>query len=275
VWETGARPERDESGRGWRIADDMGLVLTLIPGATFEMGASREANAPNFDAEAQPEEAPVHRVTLAPYFISKYEMTQGQWQRLTGKQPTDCSADPHSGVPPVADPKEPANGLNRTEAIEVLARLGLLLPTEAQWEYAARGGVDAPWWVGREKSALATAANLLDLSVRGRTIAVLNESWNDGYAALAPIGRFRPNPFGLHDVIGNVFEWCRDDFGSYSLPVEEGSGLRLGGQPGIGIVRGGSNFTFASAARSTYRLRLPAMRNANDIGVRPVRAIEE
>jgi formylglycine-generating enzyme required for sulfatase activity len=165
--------------------------------------------------------------------------------------------------------------VDRAGAIDVLGHYGLLLPTEAQWEYAARGGVEAPWWTGPDKTELATAANLSDQSTAHKTVVQNCEAWDDGWLPPAPIARYRPNPFGLHDVIGNVYEWCREDYGSYTLAVEPETGLRLGGDVGFGVIRGGSNFTPAESARAACRLRFPITRTGNDVGVRPVRVIED
>src|SRR6185503_16230246 len=96
---------------------------------------------------------------------------------------------------------------------------------------------------------------------------------DDGHVVQAPVGSFAPNPFGLCDVIGNVFEWCRDDFASYANPVEPLDGHRLGGDAATRIVRGGSYSTAARGARVSKRDSAPPELTNEAIGVRPARAV--
>ena len=220
LWEfwhvqSGSRPVANLHGSSktpWGIAGDTGMVMVLIPGGTFWMGAQREKpQDPNYDPNAKEDEKPVHKVTLEPFFLSKYEMTQGQWQRFTGNNPSHWSpattiiSERYS----LADPVE---WVNWNECHEVLFRLGLALPTEAQWEYATRAGTSTVWWTGNEASGLQDAANIADVSMKRypelQHLASLDI--DDGRIFHGVVGSYAPNPFGLHDVIGNVCEWCRD-----------------------------------------------------------------
>ena len=114
LWEfwhiqTGTKPElvtgaADVTGSPWVLSGDTGLVFVLLPGGTFWMGAQKEdPEGHNYDPLASPDEQPVHQITLAPFFLSKYEMTQGQWLRFTGENPSRYGPDfQWFGNPPAA-----------------------------------------------------------------------------------------------------------------------------------------------------------------------------
>jgi formylglycine-generating enzyme required for sulfatase activity len=115
--------------------------------------------------------------------------------------------------------------------MKVIGQYGLTLPTEAQWEYAARAGTRTLWWTGNDMDSLRGAVNLADQSA-ARTFPAMEpiQIWpdlDDGWPWTAPIGQFRANPFGLHDVHGNVWEMVQDGLHSYEYPVRPGDGLRL------------------------------------------------
>ena len=273
VWGTGDAPRRGRAG--WVVGQDTAMVLVLLPGGTFTMGTSAER-----DPVAWHNEAPAHAVRLDPFFLSKYEMTRGQWRRMAASEPSQFT-------PPRAPTEEererrdmePVDQVYWQESHDVLARLGLELPTEAQWEYAARGGTTTPWYTGASPASLRGHANLRDATARradGLRPLGVYETWlHDGYAGLAPVGSFRPNRFGLHDVIGNVSEWCRDWFQVYACPVRPGTGERIpvDAGPMRRVVRGGNRGTPAAGARVTSRTHVnPATAEAG-AGLRPSRPL--
>jgi formylglycine-generating enzyme required for sulfatase activity/serine/threonine protein kinase len=281
LWEfvhlqSGTPPARDEHNGNLHMSEESGIVLVLLPGGSFRMGAqSTNAAGENFDPRAESRESPVNTVTLAPFFMSKYEMTQGQWLRFTGRNPSVYNPTNLVG----GNLAHPVEQVSWTECNEVLDQLGLALPTEAQWEYAARSGTSTPWWTGADKESLEGAANLADQSaaragVNWPGIADWPEL-DDGFAASAPVGSFHASPFGLHDTSGNVWEWCRDLLGGYDAPVKDGDGERSPIDKRYRISRGGSFYHSAAFARSAYRNNSAPETRANHLGVRPARVLEK
>ena len=284
LWEftlvqTGDAPERDSDTGQLALTGDTGLVFVLLPGGTFLMGAqSEDPQAPNYDPQIQRgEEGPVHEIELEPFFISKYEMHQGQWTRFTGDNPSVYSPGKLLGEVAITD-THPVEQVSWELCSEVLARLGLELPTEAQWEYAARAGSTTPWTTGAEKESLLGYANLADLSAaRIGANYPTRADWpelDDGFPVHAPVGYFQPNGFGLHDMHGNVWEWCRDAYGLYSLPVHEGDGEREVFDNTNRVSRGGGFYHGPIQARSSHRNNSAPEFGINHLGLRPVRALQ-
>jgi formylglycine-generating enzyme required for sulfatase activity len=265
---SGTVPARDATGKLVET-EDTALVLVLVPGGTFWMGAQKEdPTAPNHDPEALADEAPVHRVTLSPFLLGKHEITQAQWRTMTeGEDPSAYKAGWSMGGRRLT-PRNPVDQVSWEECDRWLSRHRLRLPTEAQWEYACRAGTDAPWYSGRDVQDLARVANLRDLSCKAARAGPL--SWpyadvDDGHAWPAPVGTYDPNAFGLHDMIGNLWEWCQDVYLPYApdpaTDPEPGNALYR-------VHRSGSWLVTSSDARASCRARdVPGPRFAN-VGVR-------
>ena len=279
LWEfwhvqTGERPERDEEGK-LVLTDKTGLVFVLIPGGTFWMGAqASDPDGQNYDPQAEDEESDDGRpvtVTLDPYFLSKYEMTQGQWQRFTGLNPSGYSeGDVLSGQRITL--QNPVEQVSWEDCVDILGRLELMLPTEAQWEYGCRAGTETPWWPGAATLDLQGSANLADQFLKsngGPASWQYEPDLNDGLGAHAPVGRLRANGFGLHDVHGNVWEWCLDGYGSYENAARPGDGLREVPGASNRVSRGGSFYTLAVRARSAHRNVYSPGYRLNHLGARP------
>jgi formylglycine-generating enzyme required for sulfatase activity len=244
------------------------------------MGAERPTperprGSPNVDPGCIPSQGPVHEVDLGPFFISKYELTQGQYEQWEGENADLYVIETKDGTEDEALDR-PVVTLTWTQLRRLLRRRGLDLPTEAQWEYAARGGTTTVWWTGNDKESLRGAANLADqAAAREGAPWPQIQDWpdlDDGYAGPAPAGTYRPNPFGLHEITGNFWEWCRDRYGPYTDPVEPGTGLRItpGQDP---VLRGGSFAGVAQFAASANRNQASVDSLRPDFGARPARAL--
>jgi formylglycine-generating enzyme required for sulfatase activity len=258
------------------MREGTGLVLVLLPGGKFFMGAQKsDANGTNYDPQASADEGPVSELTLGPFFLSKYEMTQDQWLRITGKNPSAYHPGNYYGGKAVTL-LHPVEQVSWSEATRILDRFGLRLPTEAQWEYAARAGTSTSWWTGEEKASVRGAANLADgfYKSHGGPTSIPYEEWlEDEYAVHAPVGSYRANAFGLHDTMGNVFELCRDAFGKYDASVRPGDGERTVEKPISHMIRGGSFRMLTMSARSARRLDVTPDYSDFNLGVRPARGI--
>jgi formylglycine-generating enzyme required for sulfatase activity len=230
----------------------------------------------NHDLLAQPDEQPCQEITLDPFFLSKVEMTQGQWLRIMRSRPSYF--DEQDPLIESAAALHPVEQVSWESSSEALMRLGLVLPTEAQWEYAARAGTTTPWWTGADKESLAGAANIADSNYVFGFVDVRGEEWlDDGFEVHAPVGSLRPNALGLHDLAGNVWEWCQDWYGEYENKVREGDGLRLIGERDERrdrVLRGGSfDFTVSDARSAARYSDTPEFRYHN-VGLRAARALD-
>jgi serine/threonine protein kinase/formylglycine-generating enzyme required for sulfatase activity len=216
------------------LEPEMGVVLVLLPGG----------RVPVADSADQKQSEQLTRIDLDPFFLSKYEMTEGQWNRIGGRQ---------RGRGEVAESLLPAKDLLWDDCQMALVRGGWLrLPSEAQWEYGCRAGTTTPWWTGSDAESLKWAAHI-------------------GTGGVQPTGQLLPNPFGLHDVHGNLCEWCGDAF--LARGGRQGDGLR--DEPGVGYrpCRGGASSSGAGSARSSQVRGGPPDNRFGDVGLRPARDI--
>lgn len=220
------------------------------------MGAqSNDATGRNYDPQADSDEGSVHEVSLAPFFLSKYEMTEHQWILVSRDD-----AWPRS----TKNRREPASSVSWDDARTVLPEFFLALPTEAQWEYACRAGTSTPWSTGAEAASLLGSANVGDEAVA------------DNLEGAAPVGSLAANAFGMHDMHGNFWEWCLDGYdgaGDYAKTFDPESGEHASDGPRYRVFRGGGFWLGADYARSAYRSGFDAGNRHDGYGVRPVRAI--
>ncbi len=199
--------------------------MVRVEGGTFTMGATSEQGSDAFR-----DENPTHQVTLSTYYIGKYEVTQAEWQAVMGTNPSRFKGE-----------NLPVENVSWFDCQEFIRKLNELtgkqfrLPTEAEWEYAARGGNKS----NRTKYA------------GGSDIDNVAWYWDNSNKTTHPVGQKRANELGLYDMSGNVFEWCQDWFGDYSSasqtnPQGPATGRRS-------VLRGGSWYDDARHCRLSYR----------------------
>ncbi len=242
-----------------------GVSMIHVPGGKFAMGSSVGDLA-----------QPVHDVTLAPYYIDQYEVTNDRWAACVAaggcSPPTKTTSDdgrPYYGVDAFGN--YPVIYINWLEADAYCRWRGARLPTEAEWEMAARWDPDTnevseyPWGNGWDPERL----NYCDSGCYLTDQADL--SYDDGFAQTAPVGSFPAgvSPLGIHDMVGNVAEWVADWFASdyyHVSPAENPAGPASGDQR---VVRGGAwGVSLPELLRSTTRSRFVPTERGSGVGFR-------
>ncbi|MBC8869645.1 MAG: HEAT repeat domain-containing protein [Planctomycetes bacterium] len=240
--------------------NSIGMKFRLIPPGEFLMGSTEEEKARFLEeAEATNDrwskerlryEGPQHRVRITrPYYLGKYEVTQGQWQAVMGNNPSRCKESPAHPVEQVSwDAVQlflaKLNGRASAE------KMRFALPSEAQWELACRAGTTTVRHCGDSEAAL-QEHGWVKANSGGKT---------------HPVGQLRPNAFGLYDVHGNVWECCADWYTPYArAPVDDPSGRPKGT---LRVNRGGSWNGSAVSCRSARRDFIEPHRSFNFVGFR-------
>ena len=221
-----AEEERIKSQPKTFTVNGVSFELLYVKGGTFTMGCTPEQNG-----DCNNDEKPTHKVTLDDYYIGKFEVTQDLWVAVMGKNPSNKKGD-----------DLPVENVSWNDVQDFIRQLNQLtgenfsLPTEAQWEYAARGGC-------KSKGYKYSGGNILG-----------NVAWyadNSG-STPHPVGTRDPNELGLYDMSGNVWEWCYDWYGGYSSESQTNPTGPTAGS--IRVLRGGSWSYFAGLSRVSYRL---------------------
>ena len=221
-----AEAERAKSQPKTFTVNGVTFELLYVKGGTFTMGCTPEQNG-----DCNNDEKPTHSVTLDDYYIGKFEVTQDLWTAVMGKNPSNKKGD-----------NLPVENVSWNDAQDFIRQLNQMtgehfsLPTEAQWEYAARGG-------SKSKGYKFSGGNILG-----------NVAWYADNSASTPhqVGTKDPNELGLYDMSGNVWEWCYDLYGNYSSESQNNPTGPTSGS--VRVLRGGSWSYFAGLARVSYRL---------------------
>ncbi|UCG48947.1 MAG: SUMF1/EgtB/PvdO family nonheme iron enzyme [Phycisphaerales bacterium] len=263
------------------LGSGVNLDLVLVPAGRFVMG----------DPDGQPDERPVSPITIEkPFWIGRFEVTNEQYARF---DPAHDSRHEHKGSWmfnewdlgwPLNRPRQPVVRISWQEAVAFCrwlserSGLNVTLPTEAQWEWACRAGADSPLSYGDLDTDFSQFANMADLTIRGLVYDVRDQyppdlvprdrRFNDGMLVTAHVGSYRPNPWGLHDMHGNVWEWTRSRYEPYPYSADDGRNELAG--PGKRVVRGGSWYDRPKRCRSAYRLSYPQWRKVYNVGFRIV-----
>lgn len=240
------------------LPGDVPLELVAIRAGKFQMGS------PKSERGRWKDESPRHEVTLTRGFdLGRYPVTQRQWLAVTGGNPSrfqacglDCPVESVSWENACGGPTgsscAPASFVGKLNAhLAATGQAGagtFRLPTEAEWEYAARAGTTTEFSFAAPKD--------WDAECKSWPEADAHMWWcGNAGGTTHPVGRKKPNPWGIHDVHGNVWELVADWFGAYpSSTATDPAGPPSGTQR---VARGGSWYYFAHYARSAYRIAVP------------------
>lgn len=223
------------------LGNEVMLEMVAIPGGTFMMGST--------DDEGDADERPQHEVTIKPFFVGKFPVTQAQWKAVAALPKVKQSLNPYPSKFKGAN--RPVENVSWHEVIEFCARLfaktgqQYRLPSEAEWEYACRAGTTTPFHFG--ETITAELANCGDEHTWEQKAKYRKET--------TPVGSFQvANAFGLYDMHGLVWEWCADPWHkNYDGAPSDGSVWEVGGDNNRRVLRGGS-WSFSSVlCRSASR----------------------
>ena len=231
--------------------------MVRVDGGTFQMGSN--------DSEADSDEQPVHQVTLSSYSIGETEVTQALWEAVMGSNPSNWKGS-----------SLPVERVSWKDCQKFITRLNkktgrtFRLPTEAEWEFAARGG-------NKSKGYKYSGSNTLDnvgwywKNSGDRYLSGTDKDWDwnkikNNNGRTHPVKTKSPNELGIYDMSGNVYEWCQDWKGTYSSSVQTNpSGPSSGSYR---VFRGGSWYYFAGRCRSSNRGDITPGYRDNDLGFR-------
>lgn len=222
-----------------KISNNIINNMVRVEGGTFTMGATNEENADS-------DEKPAHQVTLSSFYIGKYEVTQEEWEAVMGSNPSHFKGT-----------KRPVESVSWDDCQEFIRILNtktgnhFRLPTEAEWEYAARGG------------NIKTTRSGSKLS---HSVGVRVWNTNNSGGTTHDVGQNKANPLGLYDMIGNVWEWCSDWYGSYNNSSQTNPAGPASGNSRV--IRGGSWNNDARICRISNRNSLEPTIRKNYLGFR-------
>ena len=241
------------------LGNDITLDMVYIPGGKFLMGTEDEEIerlVKKFDWKGYRREKPQHEVTVTPFLMGKYPITQAQWKSIASR--TDLKAERDLNPNPAYfkelenSDRHPVEQVSWYDAAEFCQRLSqhtgkeYLLPSEAQWEYACRAGTKTPFHFGETITT--------DLANYDGKNIYANEPTGKYREQTTPVGQFPPNGFGLYDMHGNVWEWCADNWhDNYHGALNDGSAWIKDDNDNRSPLRGSSWYSYPNVCRSAYR----------------------
>ena len=270
------------------LAPGVELPLVAIPGGTFVMGSN--------DAGAEGDERPAAAVRVTPFLMGAREVTNREFREFDPKHDSRCESRHNYQFGATNGDDLPVVRVSWTKAVQFCAWLSkktgrtVRLPTEAEWEWAARAGSTRPFWWGADAGNFAPFANLADISLgdfsancyendrfkaRFGNVENIYDNWipqahavNDGAFLEEKSGKWKPNPWGLFDLHGNVAEWTQSKYRPYPYVADDGRNAPDGDERRV--VRGGSWMSRPKRATASYRRAHRPYAPVFDVGFRIV-----
>ncbi|MBF0588138.1 MAG: formylglycine-generating enzyme family protein [Magnetococcales bacterium] len=242
------------------------MAFVYVPDGCFKMGS------PEKDMERGNNEDPAHKVCIDGFWMGQFEVTNTQYRRF---KPDHSSRD-FDGYS-LNRTKQPVVYVNWNEADAYAAWLSeqaggiYRLPTEAEWEYAARAGSTKARFWGSRADAACRYANVADRTGKKVFPWMTSHRCYDGVRSTAPVGRYLPNAFGLHDMLGNVWEWTADWFGEKYYAKSPRNNPKGPAHGRAKTLRGGGWSNGPDLVRSAFRRRHGPKYRHNYIGFRLMR----
>ncbi|NEO70409.1 MAG: formylglycine-generating enzyme family protein [Moorea sp. SIO3H5] len=247
------------------LGNGIDLEMLYIPEGRFLMGS------PESEKGSDDSERPHHQVTIPPFFLGKYPVTQAQWRAVANLPKINRDLDPDPSR--FKGENRPVEQVNWFDAVEFCVRLSdytgteYRLPNEAEWEYACRAGTTTPFHYGETITS--------KLANYRASYTYAEEAEGEYRGESTPVGSFPPNGFGLYDMHGNVWEWCEDAFhDNYEGAPEDGSVWTIYNNHNYYYLRGGSWFYYPWLCRSASRILYNARGSIDlDVGFRVARGV--
>jgi formylglycine-generating enzyme required for sulfatase activity len=251
---------KKESKQAQYYAEDLGNGITLdmvaIPGGKFLMGTKDgeiERLCKKYDVDYFRREKPQHEVTVQPFFMGKYPVTQSQWREIASRTDLKVERDIQPDPSNFKGDDRPVEQVSWYDVIEFCARLSKLtgreyrLPSEAEWEHACRAGTTTPFYFGETITG--------ELANYNASNTYADEPEGEYRQETTPVGQFPPNGFGLYDMHGQVWEWCADTWhDNYEGAPNDGSAwLGSTNDNDYQVLRGGSWYNKPQYCRSADR----------------------
>lgn len=244
-----------------------GMEFVSVKGGCYQMGDSV--------GDGDPNERPVHEVCVSDFSMGKFEVTNAQFKKF---RPQHNSGKSQSAS--LDEDNQPVVNVSWEEAVAFGKWLSqqsgqkYRLPTEAEWEYAARAGSNQSRFWGNNPEEACKYANVADMTAKKQWAKWTAFACDDGYAVSAPVGKFMPNGYGLYDMLGNAWEWCEDIYNSEAYTKLPKDNPIFGGSGEYRVMRGGGWSNGPLGIRNSHRVGLSPDFGHHALGFRLVKTAQ-